>query len=115
LVVAGPAVILLHVLMSSYAVPVVIIPIVHQTSVSITRFDHPSVSVAAIKTNQLESTDHFLIDVYEYCHAAQLSIPIKDLNLFGSVGTLFIPAEIKFSLMPDNAPPVVGRFQLSIW
>lgn len=88
-----------------------IIPTDHPT----TQFDHHSVSVPAIRTNQLFANHHFVIGVYEYCPAVHQAIPEKTLLAFGSVGILFIPAEIRFHEIRDKDHAAVGNCHLSIW
>ena len=73
----------------SYVVPPVI-----SVPATYTRFDHPSVSDAAIKTNPLFGTHDFEIATYPYCHEyiVLFAIPVKNLLAFGSVGIPFIHA-----------------------
>ena len=75
-----------------------------------TRLDHPSVSVAAIRTNQLAGVHHFLMGVYPYCPAVMTEavIHVNDLVVLGSEGILSMPALFKLPEIVLNAPAVVG-------
>jgi hypothetical protein len=77
------------------------------------RLDHHSVSDPAINTNPLFDIPHFIIDTYPYCplEISPPPIPLNDLFVFGSSGTLDIPAEIKFPEIRVNDHAAVGKDQ----
>lgn len=77
-----------------------------------TRFDHPSVSVAAIRTNQFPAIHHFFTFTYPYCPASTLLIPPNALSLLGSVGIELIHADIKSPEIPDNQHQSVPSIQV---